>query len=279
MDWLTSVIAGLNAAANAAGRVLFPIGYLPGWLSATLVAVATGVLMLVMFKYTSDQRAIKGVRRGIRANLLAVKLFRDNIGLGFRSQGRVLLGALRLLLFALVPILVMTVPMVLLLAQLGLWYQAAPLPVGEEAVVTLKINGDTESPMPAVELLPNDAVEDVSGPVRVTSQREVCWNVRGRRPGYHRLQFRIDGQTVEKELAVGEGVMRVSTERPGRDWLKVLENPREEPFGPESPARSIGVEYPPRPTWASGTDTWVIYWFVVAMVAGFLLRGALKVNI
>ena len=37
--------------------------------------------------------------------------------------------------------LVMVVPVILILGQLSLWYQARPLRVGEEAVVTLKLNG------------------------------------------------------------------------------------------------------------------------------------------
>ena len=63
MDVLTQIVVWLNAVANAVGRlVLAPIGLLPGWLSATMVAVVTGVGMLFVFKYTSNQRAIKAVR-------------------------------------------------------------------------------------------------------------------------------------------------------------------------------------------------------------------------
>jgi len=277
-DWLVSIVVGLNRVSNALGRMLAPIGVMPGWLSATLVAVATGVAMLVMFKFTSNQRAIKGVRRSIRANRMAAGLFKDNFRLGIRSQIRVVLGALHLLLLALVPMLVMTVPMVLLLAQLGQWYQTAPLPVGGEAVVTAKFNSDAGAPMPAIELAPDNAFEDLSGPVRVVSQGEICWSIRAKHPGYHTLRFRIDGRTVEKELAVGKGVMRVSTVRPGPDWSQVLLNPLEEPFDGRSTVRSIGIEYPARSGWASGPDNWVIYWFVVSLVAGFCLRGALKVN-
>jgi hypothetical protein len=279
MNALTSVVTALSTAANTLGQALAPVGWLPGWLSATLVAILTGVAMLVAFKYTSNQRAIKRVRRGIRANLLAIKLFKDNVRVGLRAQASVFAGAFRLLLLAVVPILAMTVPMVLLLAQLGLWYQAAPLPVGADTVVTLKLGGEPGTPMPAVELVPTGAVEDVSGPVRVFSHREVCWSIRTRQAGYHRLQFRIEGQTVEKEVAVGSGVMRVSPVRPGWRWSDVLENPHEPPFGPESVVRSIEVEYPERASWTSGTDYWVVYWFAIACLAGFCLRGVLNVNI
>ncbi|MHB9076809.1 MAG: hypothetical protein ACYC3X_04850 [Pirellulaceae bacterium] len=69
---------------------------LPGWLSATLVAGITGVLMLLVFKYTSNQEVVNRVRRYIKANLLAISLFCDSVAVGLRSQGRILMGAGRL---------------------------------------------------------------------------------------------------------------------------------------------------------------------------------------
>jgi uncharacterized membrane protein (DUF106 family) len=279
MNGLTAVLVALNTVANTLGNLLLPIGYLPGGLSATLVAIATGLMMLLIFKYTSNQQAIKRVRANIRANLLAVRLFKDSIAVGLLAQGRVLLGALRLLGLAVVPMLVMLVPMVLLLAQLGVWYQAAPLPVDQETVVTVKFNGSVEESLPPIELVSNQAVEDLSGPVRIVSQREVCWNLVARQPGYHQLQFRVLGEVVEKELTIGNGVMRVSPLRPGWQWSDVLLYPREKPFPPTAAVQSIAIEYPPRSGWASGTDNWVIYWFVVSLLAGFLFRKPLKVNL
>ena len=72
----------LNSVADFLGRLLLaPIGSLPGWLSATAIAVATGVVSLGVFKHTSNQDAIKRVRDDIDANLLALKLFNDTHGL------------------------------------------------------------------------------------------------------------------------------------------------------------------------------------------------------
>ena len=100
---------------------------LPGWLSATVVAAVTGVLLLAVFKYTSNQRAIKRVRNDINANLLALKLFKDSAGWRFGRRGASCCGAGRLFVLAVVPMLVMAVPVTLLLGQLALWYQARPL--------------------------------------------------------------------------------------------------------------------------------------------------------
>jgi hypothetical protein len=280
MEALAAILVWLNSAANVLGKVLLaPIGVLPGWLSATIVAAVTGVLLLVVFKYTSNQHAIKRVRDGINANLLALKLFKDSTRVAIVSQGRVFSGALKLLVLALVPILVMALPVCLVLGQLSLWYQLRPLQVGEEAVITLSLDKNEASSWPSVSLAPSTAVEIVTGPVRVLSKREVCWDIKGVQGGIHRLDFQVGDHTASKELAIGDGFMRVSKLRPGWHFTDILENPGEPPFRPDSPVQAIDIDYPARSSWTSGTDWWVIYWFAVSFIAALCFRRALNVNV
>ena len=214
MDAVTQIVVWLNVLADALGRwVLAPIGLAPAWFSATAVAAVTGVLMLVAFKYTSRQQAIKRVRDDISANLLALKLFKDSASAALQAQGRLLLAAGRLFLLALVPTAVMIVPMTLFLGQLGLWYEMRPLPVGEEAVVTMQLNGPADAPFPEASLQSVDGVETTAGPVRVRTPAGARSGGTSRQPrqGYHRLVFQVGEQQVDKELAVGDGFMRVST--------------------------------------------------------------------
>ena len=89
----------------------------------------------------------------------------------------------------------------------------------------------------------------------------------------------MDGQPVEKELAVGDGFMRVSAERPGWCWSDILLHPGEPPFGPDSPVRSIEIDYPDRASWTSGTDWWLVYWFAASMFAALCFRPLLNVNL
>jgi hypothetical protein len=280
MDVLAQLIVWLNMVADALGGILLaPLAVLPGWLSATLVAGVTGVLLLIAFKYTSAQRAIKAVRSDIKAHLLALRLYKDSLSVTLRAQGRIFLGAGRLALLSLVPMLAMTLPVLLLLGQIALWYQARPLRVGEETVLTMKLNGATDDPWPDVRLQPSQAAEVTVGPVRVRSKREICWNLRTRETGYHQLEFSVDGQTIAKELAVGDGFMRVSSERPGWNWWDALLHPGEQPFAPDSPVQSVTIDYPGRSSWVYGTGWWVLYWFVVSLLAAFCLRRPLNVNV
>jgi hypothetical protein len=310
MAFLAQGVVWLNTIANAVGDwLLAPIGFLPAWLSTTLISVVTGVLLLWAFKYTSPQRAIKRVKDDIKANLLALKLFKDSAAVAVAAQGRILFASLRMLLLVLLPMALMLLPVSLLLAQLSLWYQARPLPVGEEALVTMKLNGPVDSAWPNVELLPSEAVQATAGPAKIAKNRELCWNIEARQSGYHRLQFRVNDRLVDKEVAVGDGFMRVSPERPRWDWLDALLNPLEQPFEPESPVQSIAIDYPERTQWTkepsswllcwfdgamfvadligglcaliggASVPAWIIYWFVVSMIGGLCFRRMLNVNI
>jgi uncharacterized membrane protein (DUF106 family) len=292
-DFLTRLLVWLNSPANALGKLLLaPIGVLPGWLSATLAAAITGVALLAVFKFTSNQRAIKRVKDDIKANLLSLKLFNTGASVALRAQGRVLRAAAGLLVLAIVPMMVMTVPVLLVLGQLSLWYQARPLRVGEDAVVTLKLGAGAA--WPEVRLGPSADVDVAIGPVRVRNRgvpggglrgdsggglREVCWSIQARRPGQHQLAFQVGDQTFKKDLVVGDRFMRVSSLRPDWDLADTLMHPAETPFAPDSPIGSIAIDYPKRTGWTCGADTWVVYWFVVSMVSGFAFRRLLNVNI
>ena len=267
---------------NVLGKyALALIAVLPGWLSNTIVSAVTGVVLLIIFKYTSNQRAIGRVRDDIKANMLALKLFKDSIAVTLQSQGRVFKGAFLLLLHAIRPMLVMIVPVSLLLAQMGLWYQSRPLLPGEKTVVTVKLNDNVETPWPIdfASVEPTPAVEVMIGPVGGFSKYEILWEIRAVEGGSHRIIFDVDGQQFEKELAIGDGFMRVSAERPGRHWSDILLHPLEKPFRPDSVVQSISIDYPDRLSRTSGTDWWLIYFFVASMVFAFIFKPFLKVRI
>jgi hypothetical protein len=281
MDLLAQVVVWLNAAANAVGRAaLAPLGVLPEWLSMILVSAVTGVLLLYVFKYTSPQRAIKKVKDGISAHLISLLLFMDNLAVALGGAGHVFVGGCRLFVLSLVPMLVMMGPVLLLLGQLALWYQSRPLRVGEVALLSVKLKDNGEPGRPNVYLRPTAAVAATDVPLWAPSERTLYWNIEARESGYHHLVFEVDGQTIDKQLSVGDGLMRVSVERPGWSALDVLVHPEEPPFRPDAPIQSIEIDYPQRSSWSLlGAAPWMIYWFVISMVAGLCFRRPLNVNI
>jgi hypothetical protein len=235
--------------------------------------------MLIAFKYTSNQVAIRRVRNQIKANLLALSLFKDDVRVAFGVQFGLLRSAGKLLALSLVPMLVMLVPMCVLLGQLALWFQARPLAVGEDAVVTVHVAEGSDEFWQDIHLLPPDSATVLAGPVRVPTKNLICWKIQPVMPGQHQLEFAVGDQLFTKELAVGKGYMPVSIERPGWSWSMALRHPHEQPFAADSFVQSIEVEYPKRHSWTTGSDSWMLYWLGLSMTAAFVARPLLRVDI
>lgn len=280
MNLPAELFSRINLITNAVlGSALSKITVLPGWLSNTIISAVTGVLILLIFKYTSNQQAIGRVRDNIKANMLALRLFKDELAVTLQSQGRLFRGAFQLLFHSLRPMLVMILPVSLLLAQMGLWYQFRPLLPGEEALVTMKLSSAAANPLPKARILPHPGIIATIGPVRVPSKNEIYWQIKPLSNGSHQLLFQLENQTFEKQIVVGEGFMRISAVRPGPNWTDIILHPAERPFTSESPVHSISVDYPPRSSWTSGTDWWLVYFFIASMFFALLFKPFLRVRI
>lgn len=107
----------------------------------------------------------------------------------------------------------------------------------------------------------------------------ICWSLRAGQAGCHRLTFEVGGQTFTKELAIGDGFMRVSPLRPAWRWVDAVRYPCEAPFGVDSAVRGIELSYPERRSWTAGSSSWLRYWLVASMAFAWLMRPLLKVNL
>jgi len=280
MVFFAQIISWINVLTNALGRFfLAPIAVLPGWLSNTIISAVTGVFLLIIFKYTSNQRAIGKVRDDIKSNLLAMKLFKDSISMTLHSEARVFKGALMLLVHSIPSMLIMILPVSLLLAQMSLWYQSRPLLPGEVAVMTVKLNSNVEGNWPTINIEPTTVVDVTAGPVRILSRHQICWEIKAIENGKQLITLDVNGQQIKKELAVGNSFMRVSLTRPASNWAGILVNPAEKPFAPDSIVQSVTIDYPKRLSKTSGADWWLIYFFAASMLFALVLRPFVKVRI
>ena len=184
MNAAASVIAALNTVSNAVFAVVFaPAAWLSGWLSLTLISAVLGVVIFVIFMYTANRSAFSRVVDTIMASILAVFLFRDNIKVTMRSEARLLASSVRLLWYSLFPVMVMSLPLIFVLAQMAALYQfRAPVPGSETVLVKMQLQ-EQQGEWPAISLVDNEAVHVVSGPVRLFSRSEVYWELQAREAG------------------------------------------------------------------------------------------------
>jgi len=273
---LSPLLSLVNPVCTFIGDVCFAvIGLLPVWLGITVISAVAGVVMLVAFGRLSNQEAIGDAKDDIKANLLALKLYKDQIHVTWTAQWRLLWAILRLQRYMLVPVLVLLPPMVLALAQMGVRYQWRPLRAGERTIVKLRLTNANHQPQ-RVALDPNPGFAAEVGPV--LGGGEYAWRIKGNEAGRHRLMFHVDDRQLEKELVVGDALVRVGAERTARRWTAQLLHPVEAVIPDGISAESVTVLYPGRDSWVYGANYWVLYFFVVSMAAAIVLRPVFGVR-
>lgn len=273
---LSPVLALLNPICTTIGDAAYAVlGLLPVWLGLTIISALMGIVMLVAFRYVSNQVAIGRAKDDIKANLLALKLYKDELRVTFQAQGRLLWAVLRLQRYILTPVLVMLVPMLLCLTQMGIRHQWRPLHPGEQTLIRMRLAGDAGNPF-VVQLEPNAGVVAEVG--AVPGGGELVWRIRGGEQGRHTLRFNIAGQEIEKELIVGTDFQRVSAARVGPNWTGQLFHPAERRLPGDGPIRSIEITYPAVDSWIYGANWWVLYFFVISMGAALLLKPLFRVR-
>jgi uncharacterized membrane protein (DUF106 family) len=279
MDTVTQVMTWLGDLVFALLSVIPPV-----W-ALVVISALTGVAMLYIWRYTSNQKAIADVRNKISANLLATRLFKDNLSVTFRAQRQILWQATRLLGHSVRPMLIMLVPFVLIMVQIGLHYEFRPLAVGKRAriKVTLKegvVSKDADwKGLAESVVLPEGLSAQENDPCRVTARRTMDWRITPGSPGDFTLTFRAGHDSLDMPLTVGDGLRRISTIRGGGFWDRLLYSA--EPSIPQSSVfESVQVYYPARATPILGYDVhWLITLLVLSIVFALIVKPLVNVHI
>lgn len=274
LDIVTSVMVWLGDLAFGLLSVFSPTVGL--W----IISALTGVGMLMIWRYTSNQDAIGDVRAKISAHLLATRLFKDNLSVTFRAQRQIIWQAIRLLGYSFRPMLIMFVPFTLVMVQIGLRYEFRPLAVGDTVRVTATLQpGAKFTGLESTLSLPEGLRQDANDPCRAVAIRTIDWRLTAVKPGRYTLAFGSGNDIVEVPLVVGDGFERLSAVR-GGELLNRLLYSAEPSITGSSVFESVSVHYASRSTPIFGWDVhWLITLFVLSIVFALIFKPILKVNI
>src|SRR5436190_19748993 len=154
----------------------------PFW-SLVGLSILGGILLVWIFGKVSNQDAIKRARNRLSAELIALRLFKDDLRIFFGVQGHVLVWTVKYLKHSLVPMLILMGPAMIILIQLNLHYALRPLAIGESALVKVKLRDSAALASGGEFILqapPNLKVETQG--VRIGDLKEISWRIRGASP-------------------------------------------------------------------------------------------------
>jgi len=263
------------------GAVLLPFRGLSPWFGMTAVSLLTALLMLEVYKLTSDQAAIRRAKDRIKAHLLELRLYKDDMRTTLRAQGGILKANLAYMAANLKPLAVMIVPLVLILAQLSLWFDRAPLRPGQETLVKVGLADTADAVTLGLELETPSGLVVSSPAVRIRDEHEIVWRFKALAEGNGRLILKADGWAVEKTVTVGgPPLTKVSALASRGSFGKRLLYPGEAPLPAGTPVRSVEVLYPAGTLTAFGLRVhWLVAYLVISIAFGFAFKGVFKVEI
>src|SRR6266446_804830 len=95
------------------------------------VSIVIGLLMVVVFRYTSDQKAIGRAKDRLQAHLLEVRLFQDQLPAVLRAYAHILRGTGSYLRLAFPPFLIAILPITFLIIETDRYFRFVPLRPGQ----------------------------------------------------------------------------------------------------------------------------------------------------
>ncbi|MFO0915024.1 MAG: hypothetical protein U0795_18840 [Pirellulales bacterium] len=264
----------LNSLLTRCGDLLFKPFTGHAALGLTFWSIVAGVIMAVVVGKTSNQRKLRRAADQSRAQLYAIKLFKDDLLVTFQCQVALLRATAARLWHSIPPMLVMIIPMLLVLVQLAMRFEFRPLVPGEQVVVAMRIKPNQWKKTRKVELAPDKGFAVDTASLRDEQLSTLYWRVRADDTEPRVLRWDVNGSQVTKVLPMAAShsqLVVANPKRPGPSLMDRIFYPAESALEASSPVESIELQLVPRSTPILG---WNIPWwgtfFLLSMIVAFL---------
>lgn len=271
MRFLQAIFNGLFDLILAPFRTESP------WPGLVAVSLVTSVLVLLLFRLASKPATVRRRRDRLLARVLELVLFKDDLVVNLGAFGRVLVANAQYLATLLIPLALSMIPVTLILVQAYAWFGMRPLRPGETTLLTARFS----------QALPTDVTVTTSAGLQVDSQpvsapscNEISWRIRAGAAGAEWADVTAGGQTQRKSIGVWRALLAVSAQRNTGGFWNTLTSPREQPLPAGSSLERLAVTYPVRELRICGRAVnWLVAFFVLTMVFGFVLKKPLGVEL
>ncbi|MCK4337630.1 MAG: hypothetical protein KAX11_06785 [Candidatus Aminicenantes bacterium] len=261
---------------------LFPFRGMSPWVGMIVLSLVTGIFMLFIFRLTSNQKGIKSIKNKIKAHILELRLFQDNLRISLSSQGKILKCNLKYISYTMKPMLIMIIPLILILIQMNLWFGYKSFSPDQTAILKVKLKDNYNPVETDITLIPSSSAIIVETlPLRIEEEKEIDWRFSVKENGVHHFDLKIGGWTITKTVdATTSHLRKLSTIKVRKNTLDQLFNPGEAPLPKDSPIKSIELTYPNESMNLFGWHVhWIIVYFALSVIFGFALKGLFGIEI
>jgi hypothetical protein len=248
------------------------------WQIVALALPAT-VIALLVFRLVSNQDGIRLQKDRIKAYLLELLLYKDDLRVTLSAQSHIFGHSFRYMGYALLPMAVMILPFILIMVQIESRFAFQGLEPGDSVILAVAVDEQQQRVRQTdyrLEL-PQGLTQETPA-VRVSATGEVVWRIRADVPGDYTATIRAGEDVIEKHIMVGEQLTRLAPSVYRANDFRTLGFPAEPALAADQPLASISVDYPRARGEFAGLSSasWLLFLF--SIVFGFALRGVLGVT-
>ena len=257
--------------------LLAPFAKISPFWGVFFLSLLTSLFVLVVYRAVSSPRKVKDTKNQIKANILAIRLYRDFwktiVGSFFKS----LYYTGKYFALNLGPVLLVLPLLFLLFVQMDIRYGMRPFRPGEDIVVKARFSGDIATL--DAEVRPDPHFKSVMNPVYISALREVDWKLRAGADGTTAIVIAVNGAAVSKNLAIGGNLPALSNKRLAASSPAHFIYPAETPLEPGTPLKSVSIQYPARSISFLGLRThWLVWYLALTMVIALALKNRFGVE-
>lgn len=257
--------------------LLKPFSPFPPYVGLCFISAITGIILLKLFGIFSNQVKIRESKDQIKAHLLGIVLYKDDIRTSLKIQVKMLGANFRYLRCSLLPLIILVLLCIPILGQLNIRYGYRAFAVGEK--IKLFVHLDNGSPLNDVSLETGEALKILTPPLRIKETGEVDWKLEAVKPGQHMVEISTSGRKYTKEIVVGSTIQKIIPNR-SKSLIYGLLYPGDKLLPKKSQLNSIKVEYPSGYVSVFGHDLhWLLVFCVVSILSGLSFKRLLKVEI
>jgi hypothetical protein len=280
----------LNGIANGLFDLLCRPAASLGWLTVLiLLSGIFGVLALVAFKHLSFQRRIKAAKDLIKAHMIEIRLYQDDLKIVGRAIGKVLYRNAQYLGLNLVPLVPLALPFGIVAAQLVTRFGFVPAPVhastqpllaGQGTTLSIQLSEAASARVRELELHYPKGLVPVSPLVCAPETGRAFQEFVARAPGCYTIELSLGGEKQTKEYCAGEATPQMQPER-GQGFFEALLYPAEPTLPSDSAFKHLSFRYPEREfAWLpDGPEGVLLFFLVVSMLFGLVLMKPLNVQV
>lgn len=258
---------------------LFGIGAL---ITITVVSIVFMPLSMLFFKRFSSQKGIAEAKGKIKGHMIEIRIYQDDLVVVMQAVGKVLYYNFKYLFLNFAPFIPISVPFVLVVAQLVVRFGFAPVPIeerdlsgmlaGQGVTLSVQMQSGHEDAAGELKLVLPETLKAISPLVRNAADGVAFQEFVAVAAGAHEIKIEAGGQTVTKRIVTGTEAERLmQPERVGDFWSAWLW-PAESTLGADSPFQTVSFTYPDRelkwmPDGAEGV-------FLMFLIIAFVIGGA-----